>query len=421
MTRITVDLIRKKSEHNDGILENLEEISLHQLNIQRIEVLGSCCKHLKILYLQNNLIPKIENLRKMKELVYLNLALNNVKLIEDLQSCESLEKLDLTINFIPIKNLEKSIDGLQNNHRLKQLFLSGNPCCEFKGYRKFVVGSLPWLESLDGKKISKSERILASQDLLTIKSELRKFAGQVDQKTEEDDDKFSAENRVKWHQEDLEEERRRKEEQEKAMFIKQPPDPLKEARKQMSKKVEYTPGGKLPAQRNMPRVKFEIKEDENGNVIATIHAPKYLDTSLIEVDIHPKWFQCIIKGKNLLLHTPEDVHPDKSKIQRLLHNGHLKITMPKASGKGVKSKIINKAATNTNPRKKARDLDLKERDRLAVDYKNIIKENNKKTSSIDESLHTGFLSLGRNYSALASAGDKEEEIDEIPDDLPDLM
>jgi protein TilB len=64
----------------------MEEISLHQEELEGInEVLGMTCRKLKILYLQNNLIPKMENLYHLKDLEYLNLALNNVQKIEGLQ------------------------------------------------------------------------------------------------------------------------------------------------------------------------------------------------------------------------------------------------------------------------------------------------------------------------------------------------
>ena len=47
-------------------------------------VLGTTCRKLKILYLQNNIISKMENLHHMKDLQYLNLALNNIEKIEGL-------------------------------------------------------------------------------------------------------------------------------------------------------------------------------------------------------------------------------------------------------------------------------------------------------------------------------------------------
>lgn len=54
--RITEELIRKRSEHNDGLIGDLEEISLHQQEIEKIELIDKLCKNLKILLLQNNLI-----------------------------------------------------------------------------------------------------------------------------------------------------------------------------------------------------------------------------------------------------------------------------------------------------------------------------------------------------------------------------
>jgi hypothetical protein len=53
MPPITLELIRRKSEHNEGLIHTLEEISLHQEEIEKIsDVLGSNCRRLKILYLQ---------------------------------------------------------------------------------------------------------------------------------------------------------------------------------------------------------------------------------------------------------------------------------------------------------------------------------------------------------------------------------
>ena len=100
MVRLTIDLIRKHAEHNEGEISTLEEITLHQENIDKIETINQVCRQLKILLMQNNLIAKIENLNMLKRLEYLNLALNNIELIENLEGLESLKKLDLTVNFI---------------------------------------------------------------------------------------------------------------------------------------------------------------------------------------------------------------------------------------------------------------------------------------------------------------------------------
>lgn len=56
--------------------------------------------------------------------------------------CESLQKLDLTVNFVVRLS---SVERLKHNPHLTELFLVGNPCTEFEGYRQYVVASLPQL------------------------------------------------------------------------------------------------------------------------------------------------------------------------------------------------------------------------------------------------------------------------------------
>jgi hypothetical protein len=48
------------------MLASLEEVSLHQQGIERIELLGHACRALKILYLQSNVIGRLENLHRLK-------------------------------------------------------------------------------------------------------------------------------------------------------------------------------------------------------------------------------------------------------------------------------------------------------------------------------------------------------------------
>ncbi|KAL4132362.1 hypothetical protein QTP88_009524 [Uroleucon formosanum] len=55
----SVTELLKRSEHNEGEIGTLEEISLHQEDITKIENLQNWCKDLKILLLQSNLIFKI--------------------------------------------------------------------------------------------------------------------------------------------------------------------------------------------------------------------------------------------------------------------------------------------------------------------------------------------------------------------------
>ncbi len=147
MPEITVELIRRKAEHNEGIIHSLEELSLHQEELESINrVLGVNCRKLKVLYLQNNIIKKIENLHHMKDLQYLNLALNNIDCIQGLHACEFLNKLDLTLNFIDFDRLEESIQHLKGLCNLKELYMTGNPCqSEWAGFSDYVVFLLPQL------------------------------------------------------------------------------------------------------------------------------------------------------------------------------------------------------------------------------------------------------------------------------------
>ena len=46
-----------------------------------------------------------ENVRRLKNLEYLNLAMNKITMIENLEGCESLVKLDLTMNEIAMRGL----------------------------------------------------------------------------------------------------------------------------------------------------------------------------------------------------------------------------------------------------------------------------------------------------------------------------
>jgi len=47
--------------------------------------------------------------------------------------------------------------------------LTGNPCTDFEGYRKYVIVTLPQLKNLDGQEIERSDRIQAAQEYDQIK------------------------------------------------------------------------------------------------------------------------------------------------------------------------------------------------------------------------------------------------------------
>merc|ERR1712080_196504 len=116
------------------------------------ESLEACCRHIRILLLQNNNIPKIEGV----------------------DGCESLRKLDLTVNFVDIEDLEESIYNLKANVMLEDLYLTGNPCEDWPGFKQYVIAHLPRLKQLDSKLILPHERIRARQQLPQLTEDLEK-------------------------------------------------------------------------------------------------------------------------------------------------------------------------------------------------------------------------------------------------------
>lgn len=48
--------------------------------------------------------------------------------VRGLHACEFLNKLDLTVNFVDLDELESSVDAMEGNLHLKDLYMMGNPC-----------------------------------------------------------------------------------------------------------------------------------------------------------------------------------------------------------------------------------------------------------------------------------------------------
>ncbi|KAM3603943.1 uncharacterized protein V6R79_004402 [Siganus canaliculatus] len=376
MVYITEDLVRGRAEHNEGQIFSLEEVSLHQQDIERIEHIDRWCRDLRILYLQNNLIPRIENVGRLKQLQYLNLALNNIEVIENLEGCESLQKLDLTVNFV---GRLSSVCSLRDNVQLAELFLVGNPCTEFQGYRQYVVASLPQLKSLDGTEISRSERIRAAQGLEEVKRKIReqeeeyvrrragqkeeaqrKAAGketggeerrpghdgrredppepQEDQQDQQDQDQqdqqdqdqdqqdqqedfwhtpclFTPESRLETHRH-LKETRRDKDKD--------------RGKKPKAPRTLITAEGRV-LNVNESKLDFSLTEEDDA-VVLDLAVYRHLDTSLIDVDVQPTFARVCVKGKMFQLVLPAEVKPDSSTAQRSQTTGHLVLTMPRAGG-----------------------------------------------------------------------------------------
>ncbi|KFQ64977.1 Protein tilB, partial [Phaethon lepturus] len=390
---VTEDLVRRRAEHNNCEIFSLEEISLHQQEIEKLEYLDKWCRDLKILYLQNNLIPKIENVGKLKKLEYLNVALNNIERIENLEGCEELKKLDLTANFIGELS---SIEALKYNIHLKELFLVGNPCTEFEGYRQFVVATLHQLKCLDSKEIERSERIQALQNYAEVKQKIReqeeayllrrareKEEAQIRMQERKDKKQKQMESKLgfdstftlpsfHWHifhvvlcspdsiqnkenhqAGDREQEmwRTAEDDEEDRRFWEEPTPYTPESRLETHRYIEekrkakdnireskkrekplwtlVTAEGKV-LNVNVPKLHFSLKDDEETNqIILDLAVYRHLDTSLLDVDVQPTYIRVLVKGKPFQLVLPEEVKPDSSSAKRSQTTGHLVVSMPK--------------------------------------------------------------------------------------------
>ncbi|XP_041969301.1 protein tilB [Aricia agestis] len=360
MVKISVEMVRKKAEHHDCLLAPLEEIALHQENIEKIEYIQDWCPKLKILLMQSNLISKIENLNKLKNLTYLNLALNNIEVIENLERCESLNKLDLTLNFI---GEIISVESLAQNYNLQSLYLTGNPCTDYDNYRCFVIGTLPQLSSLDGKDIKISERITCLQNLPMIRSDV--LFEQENYKYQRQSQKTRLKKNIqsKWENEykDMDPDERNKkfwaEKCEHAPEVRQEIERMRQLKIKSEQKEEekepkrqyklFNDDGR-PFNINQPKIDFLFSDAEPDKFILDLYLYRYMDTSLIDVDVQPNYVRVLIKGKIFQLHLPEDVNVSNSTATRSQTTGHLVITMQKSNF--VLEKAPNKSQSEPESR-----------------------------------------------------------------------
>ena len=103
----------------------------------------------------------MEGLSKLKELEYLNLAVNSIRKIEGVRRCESLSKLDMTLNFVDVEDLKESLDELEYCEALKELYMLGNPCLEWSDCKDYIIARLPQLARLEGEDITRSQKLAA--------------------------------------------------------------------------------------------------------------------------------------------------------------------------------------------------------------------------------------------------------------------
>lgn len=408
MPRLTEELIRKRAEHNDGVLSDLEEVALHQHELEKIENIEACCRHIKILLLQNNIIPRMEGLNKLKELEYLNLALNNISKIEGIEGCESLKKLDMTVNFIAVEELEESVYNMKANIMLEDLYLTGNPCEDWSGFRNYTVAHLPQLKQLDGRLILPAERIKARQLLSKLQQDLELAAQESLAKKAAEAGKpvsegaYTKESRNEMYLE-MAEQKEEKDRNERRRMGTEPKEPRQVP-------GVYNARGEI---RQCNEGKYDFDMDDTSDptkVVFELGVPKYLETSALDVDVNPLYVRCVIKDKVTQLKLPAEVRPDACKVQRSRTTGSLRIDMPLAEPGRVRGSAPQPHADLQPLKAEMTSASAKERVRGAVSVQGIYKDRRR----VAAAKPVEQLREVKTIRVVAGSGLSEEDDDGVP-------
>lgn len=264
------------------------------------------------------------------------------------------------MNFVDIDALEASCVHMSGLRSLSDLYLTGNPCTDWDGYRPYVLAMVPQLGRLDGEDVTRTERIRALQRLPALTAELRPLAAaRRDEKASQsaeaaaaaaaaaaavsaagaagdDEDESSPwcpEERVKIAREVA---AQKAEDDKKHDHMRAPErDYAREHRERLeevrAREDEEARAGVRVRARNEAKLDFSlVDEDGSGNVVLKLELPRFLDSSLVDVDAHPGHVSIVVRGKLFRLAWPEEVVVSGGRAQRSSATGALTLTMPKA-------------------------------------------------------------------------------------------
>ncbi|XP_076379557.1 touch insensitive larva B, partial [Megalopta genalis] len=298
------------------------------------------------------------------------------------------------------------------NENLEQLFLVGNPCTDYDGYRAYTIATLPQLKELDGTAIERSERIKALQLYARIEGEIirsyreykrireeERIRGNAkveavrtrsDSESEEENDRFwkqvsrhTPEERVIIAERTLRKEERRNK------------------RANQDERIVYTPKLFSPEGRpynmNQPKIPFTLNTEDRDAVVLEVQVYRFLDTDYVDVDVQPEYVRVTVKGKILQLTLPCEVSVEGSKAVRNSTNGKLVVTMPRLAPLPV----IGKRNPDRNEKKVVDDSVPRQRSSTTVreyleigpaiddiDFSRIVCPEQRKTTPVDTDLGT---------------------------------
>ncbi len=137
-----------KAEKQADMLFKLTHIHLDRENIFEIDNLAEYLGPITNLYLQHNLIRKIENLEFLTNLKFLVLSNNQIEKIENLKALKQLKFLDLSNNKIEKFNVNELPISLVI------LDLRGNKCLEDEIEMKKLMANLKNIKQINGERLN---------------------------------------------------------------------------------------------------------------------------------------------------------------------------------------------------------------------------------------------------------------------------
>ena len=138
------------------------ELDLRDLSLDTIENLGLTLDQYDVIDVSGNYLKRLENFPTLQRLECITAHNNSIATIDSdmFSRClPSLRTLLLTNNNISDIN---EVKGLNKCETLQHLSLLGNPVTGISNYRLFVIAALPFLLTLDFKKVTQTEKEAAA-------------------------------------------------------------------------------------------------------------------------------------------------------------------------------------------------------------------------------------------------------------------
>ena len=173
---------------------------------------------------------------------------------------------------------------------------------------------------------------------------------------------------------------------------------------------------------NDPKVDYDFNCDDDLNVVLTVHVFKHMDTSLIDVDIQPKYVRVTLKGKALQLAFLDEVKPDSATAKRSQITGYLVITMPKLNPT-IREKVANTEDQETNKKEKEKEEKASQQKSNYLEFDDSYTKNRIDLSSIvanNEKLYNELKAQHMNKRKVVQMRENSEDfVDNL--DVPPLL